>query len=302
MTDRPDQRTGSAAATWAPLARFIAAENHLAEAAARQGPIWQFVYEFIRFGIKQGWACLFGGLMLGLLLVMHRWYPPGAALARYDFLVLAAVVIQAAMLALKMETWEEAKVILVFHIVGTAMEIFKTSVGSWTYPEPSLLRIEGVPLFTGFMYAAVGSYLARVWRLFDFQFTHHPPLWSLGLLSAAIYANFFAHHFLPDIRLALFAAAGILFARTSVYYRIWRRHRSMPLLLGLTLVALFIWLAENIGTYTRTWAYPNQLAGWTPVPIGKLGAWFLLMLISYTLVAGVQGVRQLARSVRERTA
>ena len=43
------------------------------------------------------------------------------------------------MLAFRLETWEEAKVIFVFHVVGTAMEIFKTSVGSWIYPEPSLL-------------------------------------------------------------------------------------------------------------------------------------------------------------------
>jgi uncharacterized membrane protein YoaT (DUF817 family) len=33
-----------------------------------------------------------------------------------------------------------------------------------------------VPLFTGFMYAAIGSYIARCWRLFDFRFTRHPPL------------------------------------------------------------------------------------------------------------------------------
>ena len=37
------------------------------------------------------------------------------------------------------------------------MEVFKTEAGSWTYPEDNLLRIGGVPLFSGFMYAAVGS-------------------------------------------------------------------------------------------------------------------------------------------------
>ena len=34
----------------------------------------------------------------------------------------------------------EAKVILLFHVTGTVMEIFKTSVGSWIYPEAALLR------------------------------------------------------------------------------------------------------------------------------------------------------------------
>jgi uncharacterized membrane protein YoaT (DUF817 family) len=61
----------------------------------------------------------------------------------------------------------------------------------------------------------------------------------------------------------------------------------MPLLLGLALVALFIWLAENIGTFTAAWAYPNQRHGWELVSFGKLGSWFLLMLISYTLVAAI---------------
>ena len=69
--------------------------------------------------------------------------------------------------------------------------------------EANLLRIGGVPLFTGFMYAAVGSYLARVWRLFDFRFRAHPPLAATLALSALIYANFFAHHFIADFRLLL---------------------------------------------------------------------------------------------------
>ena len=129
--------------------------------------------------MKQAWACLFAGLMLALIIGTWAWYPKGATLARYDFLVIAAVLIQALMLAFKLETWEEARVILVFHVVGTAMEVFKTSVGSWMYPEPSLLRIGGVPLFTGFMYAAIGSFMARVWRLFSLLFSLSSRLWPL---------------------------------------------------------------------------------------------------------------------------
>jgi len=271
-------------------------ERWIATRAARR--VWtQALYEFVRFGVKQGWACLFGGLMLGLLIATHLWYPAGAPIARYDALFVSALVIQVAMLRFGLETWDEAKVILVFHVVGTAMEIFKTSVGSWAYPEPSVMRIAGVPLFSGFMYAAVGSYLARVWRLFDFRFTRHPPLWTLVVLSAAIYANFFAHHYLADVRLVLFAGAAIAFGPALVHFRIWRTHRTMPLLLGLVLVALFIWFAENIGTFARAWAYPHQIGGWQPVSIGKLGAWFLLMIISYTLVALVQGIVRYERPV-----
>jgi len=38
---------------------------------------------------------------------------------------------------------------------------------------------------------------------FHFEFTHHPPLWALALLSIAIYINFFARRCLPDIRIPL---------------------------------------------------------------------------------------------------
>ena len=61
----------------------------------------------------------------------------------------------------------------------------------------------------------------------------------------------------------------------------------MPMLLGLGLVSLFIWIAENLGTFTRTWLYPHQMVGWSAVSLGKLGSWFLLLIISYALVAAV---------------
>jgi uncharacterized membrane protein YoaT (DUF817 family) len=165
------------------------------------------------------------------------------------------------------------------------MEVFKTDVGSWIYPEPSVFHIGGVPLFSGFMYASIGSYIARAWRLFDFRFTRHPSLWAVNLLALAIYANFFAHHYMIDLRIVLFAAAVLLFGRTWIYYRIHHRYRRMPVLLGLFLVALFIWIAENLGTVTRTWLYPHQMTGWSAVSLGKLGSWFLLLIISYALVA-----------------
>ncbi len=254
---------------------------------------WQrFLYEFLLFGIKQGWACLFGGLMLALLLATFLYYPENAPLARYDFLTLAAIAIQIAMLALRLESWDEAKVILIFHVIGTIMELFKTAHGSWIYPEAGLLKIGDVPLFSGFMYAAVGSYIARVWRIFDFRYTYFPPRRAAVTLAAAIYINFFAHHWLPDIRIALFVATAILFWRCRVYYRPWKTHRWMPLLLGFLLVALFIWFAENIGTFAQAWRYPGQEEGWEMVSLAKLGSWYLLMIISFVLVALVHGPKE----------
>lgn len=257
------------------------------------GTGWRlWLYEFLLFGFKQAWACLFGGLMLALLLVTHLFYAEDALLHRYDFITVAAVAIQAAMLAFRLETWSEAKVILIFHIVGTVMELFKTAAGSWIYPEPSVLRIGDVPLFSGFMYAAVGSYIARVWRIFDFRYSHYPARWATFALAAAIYLNFFAHHWLPDIRNLLFGVTILLFWRTRIHFRNWLEHRWMPLLLGFFLVALFIWGAENIGTFARAWTYPGQEDGWQPVSLAKLGSWFLLMLISFVLVSLVHPVRE----------
>lgn len=256
------------------------------------GTGWRlWLYEFLLFGFKQAWACLFGALMLALLLATHLFYPENASLHRYDFLTLSAITIQAGMLLFRLETWAEAKVIVIFHIVGTVMELFKTAAGSWVYPEASVLHIGAVPLFTGFMYASVGSYIARVWRIFDFRYTDYPPRWQTYVLAVAIYVNFFAHHWLPDIRWLLFAATALLFWKTRVYFRNWRVHRWMPLLVGFLLVALFIWFAENIGTFANAWRYPGQEKSWHMVSLAKMGSWYLLMIISFVLVSLVQPIR-----------
>lgn len=278
---RPDQRH----------TRFEAVRLRLE--AFDPGTGWRLaLYEFLLFGFKQGWACLFGGLLLALLLGTHLFYPDNAPLHRYDFLTLAALLIQAGLLAFRLETWREARVILIFHIVGTVMELFKTQAGSWTYPEASVLHIGAVPLFSGFMYAAVGSYIARVWRIFDFRFTGYPPAWATWLLAAAIYINFFTHHYTIDIRWGLFAATALIFWRTRVHFRNWRVHRWMPLVVGFGLVALFIWFAENIATFANAWNYPGQEQEWQMVSFAKYGSWYLLMLISFVLVTLVQPVRK----------
>jgi uncharacterized membrane protein YoaT (DUF817 family) len=243
-----------------------------------------WAYEFLLFGLKQAWACLFGGLMLALLLGTHLFWPDDAPLARYDFLVLASVAIQGFLLAMKLERWDEAVVILIFHAVGTAMEVFKTAQGSWIYPEESLLRIGGVPLFSGFMYGCVGSYIARITRLFEVKFITYPPIWTTWAPAILAYINFFTHHYIVDARYALFAFSALIFWRTWFTFTPDRNVRRMPMLIGALLVSLFIWFAENLGTFAAAWVYPSQRDGWHVVPIEKMGSWYLLMLLSFVLV------------------
>lgn len=113
----------------------------------------------------------------------------------------------------------------------------------------------------------------------------HPyPRFGLTLLLAlAIYGNFFLHHVLPDIRLALFAATLLLFARTRVRFRISQRHHWMPLPLAAFLASLALWIAENVGTATGTWLYSGQVAG-QMVSLAKLGSWYLLLYVSFATV------------------
>jgi uncharacterized membrane protein YoaT (DUF817 family) len=251
----------------------------------------QLLQEFWLFGLKQAWACMFGGFLLFIMLVTRFWYPL-ESLHRYDFIFLSAVVFQLMLLALRLETLREAQVIIIFHVVATVMELFKTSdaIASWQYPEPWIFGIGNVPLFTGFMYSAVGSYLARVWRIFRFEFTRYPDRRQTWLLCAGIYLNFFSHHFIADLRWLLLAYTAWLFRVTFIHFTVIRTRRCMPLLLGWFLVALFIWFAENIATWANIWIYPNQQATWQMVPLTKVTSWYLLMLLSSVLITVINRV------------
>lgn len=249
-----------------------------------------YLYEFWLFGLKQAYACVFGGFLLFVMLVTRYWYPL-ESLHRYDFIFIAAVVFQLGLLIFKLETLREAAIILLFHIVATVMELFKTSdaIQSWHYPEAFIFGIANVPLFTGFMYSAVGSYLARVSRIFDFRYSNYPKISYTVILVLAVYINFFTHHYFWDIRWVLLAATAALFYNTRIHFKVIKTHRNMPLLLGWFLVALFIWFAENIATFANIWIYPNQASGWQMVSLSKLTSWYLLMLLSFVMVTLVQG-------------
>lgn len=249
------------------------------------------LYEFLVFGIKEARACIFAGLFFVLLFLSH--YIPLGGLQRYDFIFLSAVAIQVVLIALKIESIDEVKTLCAFHFLGLLLELFKThpSVGSWSYPEHALLKIGTVPLYSGFMYAAVASYLCQAWRIFDLELRGYPHYWLSIPLCAGIYINFFTHHFIGDYRLYLLLGVVIVFFRTTVYFTVTNRRRKMPIIAALALIGFFIWVAENMATYLGAWQYPDQVHTWTLVSAGKINAWFLLVIISFIIVADLKHIR-----------
>ena len=247
--------------------------------------------ELLQFTWKEAQACVFAFLFFAAVFLVPRagvWGVP-----RYDVLLLVAVAIQAWMLWSGRETRDELKAICLFHVLGFCLEVFKTSAGirSWSYPDAAYTKVFGVPLFSGFMYAAVGSYIIQAWRLLQLRIEHHPPYWMAGLVATALYLNFYSHHYLGDYRWYLAAAALGLYARATVVFVPHRRERRMPLALGLVLVGFFIWLAENLGTFFGLWAYPHQLGAWAAVHVSTWSAWSLLVLMSFTIVTNLKHIK-----------
>ena len=251
----------------------------------------RFVREFLFFGLKQARSCLFAGLFFLAVFLVPRGGVLG--LPRYDILLVFALAVQAWMVAARLETWDELKAISLFHVLGFALEVFKTSasISSWSYPDFAYTKLFGVPLFSGFMYASVGSYVIQAWRLFDLKIRHHPPYWMATTVAVLIYANFFTHHYVGDYRWYIAACALGLYARAVVLFTPLDRERRMPLLLSFLLIGFFLWLAENLSTFFGVWRYPNQVGAWAAVHLGKWSSWSLLVVMTITIVAGLKHVK-----------
>ena len=247
--------------------------------------------EFLAFGFKQLRACIFVILLFSAVFLLPRGGL--GPVPRYDLLLIIAIVIQGAMVALHLETLDELKAVCLFHVLGFALEVFKTSpgIGSWAYPDPGYTKLFGVPLFSGFMYAAVASYMIQAWRLFALKVRHHPPYWMTWLLAAAIYVNFFLNHYIGDFRWYLIAFTLGLYARASVTYGPREHRRRMPLLLSFILIGFFIWLAENIGTFMGVWRYPHQIGVWATVHLGKWSSWSLMTIMTFAIVANLKHIK-----------
>ncbi|MDB5259108.1 MAG: hypothetical protein JWO73_316 [Candidatus Taylorbacteria bacterium] len=243
--------------------------------------------EFLIFGLKQAQACVFAGSFFVLLFLSNHIPLEMLGIARYDFLFVAALLIQLVLYLTKLETKDEVKVIFLFHIIGLVLELYKTSpgIGSWSYPESGFFKIATVPLYSGFMYAAVGSYMSQAYKIFKMELKDQGKYIYSIILGVLIYANFFTNHFIHDIRFILIPAVFVLYWKTRVYFTVTERRRSMPLSIAFLLVAFFIWIAENISTYLGAWQYPDQVHAWTVISTQKVSSWFLMVIISFIIVA-----------------
>jgi uncharacterized membrane protein YoaT (DUF817 family) len=247
-----------------------------------------FAWEFLVFGLKQARACVFAASFFALLAVSRHLPPFG--MARYDFLFLAALAVQAILLVTRLESPAEAAVLCGFHALGLTLELFKThpAINSWSYPEAGMLRLGTVPLYSGFMYAAVASYMCQSWRLLRLELEGYPPP-AVGVpLAAAIYLNFFTRHFVPDVRWLLAAAVLVAFRRAWVRFTVLDTPRRMPLVLSFALIGFFVWVAENVSTYLGAWVYPEQRGGWRVVSLTVISSWGLLVIVSFILVAALK--------------
>ncbi|MCG7346297.1 DUF817 domain-containing protein [Sporosarcina sp. ACRSL] len=246
--------------------------------------------QLVRFGWEQALSCLFPVVIFASLAITK--FVPLPFLARYDWLFIICLLMQWWMVHSGLETRDELKVITVFHLIGLALEIFKVHMGSWAYPEEGVFKVFGVPLFSGFMYASVASYLCQAWRRLNVGLVQWPPFWAVVPLGAAIYLNFFTHHYWIDVRWWLAILVVIVFWRSWVTYSVNETRYRMPLVFSFVLIGFFIWIAENIATFFDAWQYPNQKAAWSLVHFGKISSWLLLVIVSFLIVATLKQVKK----------
>jgi uncharacterized membrane protein YoaT (DUF817 family) len=254
--------------------------------------------QLLRFARIEAQCCLFAALFfLGLAVVRLAPLPIGPA----DALLIWSLGVTLALWLVRWETGREVAVIVGFHAVGLALELFKVHQGSWSYPDTGHASLAGVPLYSGFMYAAVGSYVCQAWRRFDLRITNYRARTTAGV-AALIYLNFFSSHLIWDLRLPLALALLVVTRRTWVHFTVGSRRYAMPLALSFLLIGFFLWAAENAATFLRAWQYPSQQSVWTLVHPAKLGSWSLLVVVSIVLVTAVKAYEgRLYGSARDRT-
>lgn len=240
--------------------------------------------QLVRFGVQQALSCLLPVAVFAMLAVTRVVSGP---VPPYDLMLIGCLAATAVLWLTRVESTREVLVIALFHAAGLALELFKVKTGSWAYPQPAYTKIAGVPLYSGFMYAAVGSYMCQAWRRLDLVLVDYRPI-ATSIVAGGIYANFFTHYWLPDLRVVGALALVAITWRTRVCYRVGEVRYRMPLAVSFVLIGWFLWLAENIATFFGAWQYPNQGDVWRMVHVSKFGSWALLVSVSFVLVGSLK--------------
>ena len=237
---------------------------------------------FLTFVKQEALSCLFPVLVFMMLAVSHLFKP---VIPRYDFMLIACVSIQIIMYYTKIETKDEVLVICVFHLLGLGMELFKVHYGSWAYPEFAYTKLFGVPLYSGFMYASVASYMCQAWRKLKLNIIYWPHHRTARIIGAFIYLNFFTNKFIYDVRYLIGLFILYFFWRSVVIFELRGKLYRMPTILSFLLIGFFIWLAENVATLLGAWKYAYQHHGWAMVNYQKISSWGFLVIVSFIIVA-----------------
>lgn len=236
--------------------------------------------EFGAFAWKQVQASVFAIFVFGMLAVSHWQH----VLPRYDFMLVSCLAMQVFMVWSKLETKKELVAVTAFHAIGLILELYKVNRGSWSYPEFAYTKIANVPLYSGFMYASVASYVFQAYRVFGLEFTRMPKKAWVLVGVALIYLNFFTARTFGDNRIWIILSLLALFLPSQAHFTCQTKRFRMPLALSFGLIGFFVWVGENLCTYLGAWLYPHQLDGWEMVGAGKIVSWSMMVMVAFALI------------------
>lgn len=252
-----------------------------------------FFQEIYYFFLKNFFAAIYWIIFIGVIYSSNFF--DFSYLSRFDIIFIIVLFLQGILIALKIESKKDFLVIMIFHMVATIMELFKTSgsIGSWQYPwvSESIFHIYNVPLFTGFMYSAVWSYITRAQYFLNLEYVHYPKHRYVILLGITLYMNFFTHHFIWDFRWILILISIYLFYPTHIYFQVYKKRRKIHFITSALLTAIVIWIAENISTFYKIWLYPNQMIWWEMVSFSKVTAWYMLLIVSFAIISTLRELK-----------
>jgi uncharacterized membrane protein YoaT (DUF817 family) len=247
-----------------------------------------FFKQLFLFGYLQVLSCVFPVIIFISLALSSA---VDFDIPRYDFLLIICLLVQVIMYKTGLETRDEVYVITLFHLLGLVMELHKVDRGSWSYPEEAYTKFMGVPLYAGFMYASVGSYICQAWRNLSLSTISWPSAWAARIAGISIYLNFFTNAFIPDLRLYIGIFLFFVFLKTKFVFILNGRTYLIPAILSFFIIGFFIWTAENIATFFGAWKYAYQHTGWKMVAWHKITSWNLLVIVSIIIVGELKKIK-----------